>query len=196
MPGETRRTLRSSKESSSSANGEKARPDSQSTSSNKDKPVPTRATSKGKSFPPKKGSSYPSGKEEPGDKQTNGSEPTENGVNGVEDVEMADDQIKPGQGKEGEDEMTVVVPPPKSSTLSGAPSKDEEGDVVMDDTEATENEEPATEKVDPVAKAISGQWCTEVIQIRACHVTLTLADLILGRYQSELCFARTRRDSI
>lgn len=164
MPGETRRTLRSSKESSSSANGEKARPDSQSTSSNKDKPVPTRATSsKGKSFPPKKGSPYPSGKEGPGDKQTNGSEPTENGVNGVEDVEMADDQIKPVPGKEGEDEMTVVVPPPKSSTLSGAPIKDDEGDVVMDDTETAENDEIVTEKVDPVAKAISGQWCTETI---------------------------------
>lgn len=158
MPGETRRTLRSTKESSSSANGEKARPDSQSTSSSKDKPVPTRAISKGKSFPPKKGSPYPSGKEGPGDKQTNGSEPTENGVNGVEDVEMADDQITPGQGKEGEDEMTVVVPPPKSSTLSGAPTKDDEGDVAMEDTETAENDATVPEKVDPVAKAISGQW--------------------------------------
>ena len=159
MPGETRRTLRSSKESSSSANGEKARPESQSTSSNKDKPVPTRTTStKGKPIPPKKGSSYPSGKEGPGDKQTNGLEPTENGVNGTEDVEMDDDQIKPGQGKENEDEMTVVVPPHKSSTLSGAPKKDEDGDVAMEGIETAENDEPIPEKVDPVAKAISGQW--------------------------------------
>lgn len=170
MPGETRRTLRSSKESSSSANGEKARPDSQSTSSNKDKPVPTRTTSaKGKSFPPKKGSTYPSGKEGAGDKQTNGLEPTENGVNGADDVEMADDQIKPGQGKEGEDEMTVVVPPHKSSNLSAPPNKDAEGDVAMEDTDKAANDETVSEKVDPVAKAISGKSLTSSDRSRNFH---------------------------
>lgn len=179
MPGETRRTLRSTKESSSSANGEKARPDSQSTSSSKDKPVPTRATSKSKSFPSKKGSSYSSSKEEPGDKQTNGSEPTENGVNGVEDVEMADEQIPPGQGKEGEDEMTVVVPPPKSSSLSGAPTKDSEGNVAMEDTEPVENDETTSEKVDPVAKATSGQFETTAIHSFAFNVTLAVTNLDL-----------------
>lgn len=179
MPGETRRTLRSTKESSSSANGEKARPDSQSTSSSKDKPVPTRATSKNKSFSSKKGSSYLSSKEEPGDKQTNGSEPTENGVNGVEDVEMADEQIPPGQSKEGEDEMTVVVPPPKSSSLSGAPTKDSEGNVAMEDTEVVENDETPSEKVDPVAKATSGQFENTAIHSCAFYVIFTVANLHL-----------------
>lgn len=176
MPGETRRTLRSTKESSSSANGEKARPDSQSTSSSKDKPVPTRATSKSKSFPSKKGSSYSSSKEGPGDKQTNGSEPTENGVNGIEDVEMVDEQIPPGSGKEGEDEMTVVVPPAKSSSLSGAPTKDSEGNVAMEDTEAVESDEPASEKVDPAAKATSGQFGNAAIQSCARYVIITVAN--------------------
>lgn len=161
MPGETRRTLRSSKESSSSTNGEATRPESQSTSSNKDKPVPTRATSKGKAFLSKKGTSYPLGKEGAGDKQTNGQEPTENGVNGTDDVEMADDHPKPGQGKEGEDEMIVVLSPPKGTTLSDALDKDDERDITMEDTDKAENEETSSEKVDPVGKAIFGQWRIE-----------------------------------
>lgn len=81
---------------------------------------------------------------------------------------MADDQIPPGQSKEGEDEMTVVVPPPKSSNLSGAPTKDSEGNVAMEDTEAVENDETASEKVDPAAKATSGQFENAVIQSFAC----------------------------
>lgn len=98
-----------------------------------------------------------------GDKpQTNGSEPTENGVNGAEDVEMADDaaaRAKTGGGKEGDDEMTVVVPPPKSSKLSGNSGQDIEGDVTMESTEAPEADEPESEpqKVDPQVKAKSGQ---------------------------------------
>ncbi|KAI4129787.1 MAG: hypothetical protein LQ347_003637 [Umbilicaria vellea] len=159
-PGE-RRNLRSNKESSSSTNGETARSDSQSSSS-KDKPVPTRSTSsKGKALPSKKGSTGAASKNMSGDKpQTNGSEPTENGVNGAEDIEMADDaatRAKTGGGKEGDDEMTVVVPPPKSSKLSGNPGQDMEGDITMESTEKPEAHKPESEpqKVDPQVKAKS-----------------------------------------
>ena len=154
MPGE-RRNLRSSKETSSSTNGEEPRSNSQSASSNKDKPVPTRATSsKGKNLPTKK----TSGKEASEDKpQTNGTEPVENGINGTEDVDMVDDgpeKVKVGTSTEGEDEMTVVVPPPKSSKLSGEPGKDDEGDVAMGNTDNTDVVSP---ELDPKAKAVAGK---------------------------------------
>ncbi|KAK3173385.1 hypothetical protein OEA41_006714 [Lepraria neglecta] len=151
MPGE-RRNLRSSKETSSSTNGEKARSNSQSSSS-KDKPVPTRATSsKGKALPKKT-----SGKETAGDKpQTNGTEPIENGINGTDDIDMVDDgPEKVKIGNEGEDEMTVVVPPPNSSKLSGEPGKDDEGDIAMDNTEGAETTGPEANQVDPKVKAVT-----------------------------------------
>lgn len=155
MPGE-RRNLRSNKETSSSTNGEKARSNSTSSGSSKDKPVPTRATSsKSKNIPSKK----PSVKEASGDKpQTNGAEAIENGVNGVEDVDMVDDgpeKVKIGTNKDGEDEMTVVVPPPKGNKLSGEPGKDAEGDTAMDNSEAAEkvSKEP---EADPKVKAVAG----------------------------------------
>lgn len=99
-----------------------------------------------------------------GDKpQTNGSEPTGNGVNGSEDVEMADDaatRAKTGGVKEGDDEMTVVVPPPKSSKLLGNPGQDLEGDVTMESTENPEADklESEPQKVDPQIKAASGLY--------------------------------------
>ena len=101
MPGE-RRTLRS----------------------NKENPSRTTPSSKGKTATNKKGGVNGSAKEEPGDKpQANGTEPVENGVNGMEDdVEMGDDgseQVRIGDTRDGDEEMTVVVPPPKSSKLNG-----------------------------------------------------------------------------
>ena len=156
MPGE-RRNLRSSKESSSSTNGEKARSNSTSSGSSKDKPVPTRATSsKSKALLSKKAPS----KDTAGDKpQINGNEPVENGVNETDDIDMADDgpeKVKVGNGKDGEDEMTVVVPPPKSSKLSGEPGKDEEGDVAMENTDNTQAASSETQ-IDPKVKAVAGQ---------------------------------------
>lgn len=161
MPGE-RRTLRSNKDAASSTNGEKARSDSQSSASNKDKPLPARSTSsKGKAGPAKKGLNSTSAKGMATDKtKANGSEPAENGTNGVEDVEMADDaadKTRPNGINEGEEEMTVVVPPPNSSKLSSPPAKDEEGDIAMDDTHPAEAQEPAVEVVDPKVKAVSGK---------------------------------------
>lgn len=91
---------------------------------------------------------------------TNGNKPVENGINGTKDVEMKDDApnpLKGGKGKkvkEGEEEMTVVVPPSKGSKLSAPPKKDTDGDVAMDGE--VEGEDDSAVKVDPVTQAISG----------------------------------------
>jgi 26S proteasome regulatory subunit N3 len=93
---------------------------------------------------------------------TNGNEPVENGINGTKDVEMKDDaptSLKGGKGKkskDGDEEMTVVVPPSKASKLSLAPGKDKDGDVSMEGEEQTAEDHGAV-KVDPVTKAVSGK---------------------------------------
>ena len=159
MPSE-RRNLRSNKDSAPSTNGEKTRSDSTNSTSNKDKPVPARtASSKGK-VSLKKGNTNTSAKDVNGDKaKTNGKEPIENGVNGSEDTEMVDEVTeKPNisHSKEGEEEMTVVVPPPKSSKLAGESSRDDEGDIDMEDSLGTKPDIAEAADVDPEAKAISG----------------------------------------
>lgn len=93
---------------------------------------------------------------------TNGNDPVENGINGTKDIEMKDDApapLKGGKGKkakDGDEEMTVVVPPSKGSKLSAPLKKDNEGDVAMGEEET--NGEDGAVKVDPVAKAVSGMW--------------------------------------
>lgn len=93
---------------------------------------------------------------------TNGEKAIENGINGTKDVEMKDDaptSMKGGKGKkikEGEEEMTVVVPPSKGSKFSAPPVKDTEGDVTMDGFVDEDAEDVGAVKVDPVAKAVSG----------------------------------------
>lgn len=163
MPAE-RRSLRSNKPESSSTNGEKARSNSQGASSNKDKLVPTRSTSgKVKSLPAKKGSTDSAAKDTSSDKpHTNGTEPVENGVNGVDDVKMDDDaskaerQSKGGKDRDGEEEMTVVVPPPKGPKLTADPSRGQMSNGAMDlDTADTEAPE---EKLDPATKAVQGAY--------------------------------------
>jgi 26S proteasome regulatory subunit N3 len=95
---------------------------------------------------------------------TNGSDPVENGVNGVEDVEMKEDTaggptspVQTSKDHKG-DEMTVVVPPSKGSRLSGQDDqKDPEGDVPMEGTEETESKE-AEPEIDPREKAVQGEF--------------------------------------
>jgi 26S proteasome regulatory subunit N3 len=93
---------------------------------------------------------------------TNGTDPVENGINGTKDVEMKEDtpsSMKSGKGKkvkDGDEEMTVVVPPSKGSKLSAPPPPDTDGDVAMDDSETSADATPAEMEVDPVEKAISG----------------------------------------
>lgn len=138
MPGE-RRNLRSSKDTSSETNGETSQSNSQSSSS-KDKTVPTRAPStKGK--PTNKADKHPNG------------EPVENGVNGAEDVDMVDQGVD--VARKNEDQMTVVVPPPKSSKLAGD-GKDAEGDIAMNEAEKKDDMAADAQKVDPKVKTVTG----------------------------------------
>lgn len=91
---------------------------------------------------------------------TNGDKTVDNRVNGTKDVEMKDEPTGKGgkasakKLKEGEDEMTVVVPPSKGSKLSGLPQKDDDGDLHMD-VDGVNGVETEEEKVDPVAKAVA-----------------------------------------
>ncbi|KAL8713974.1 MAG: hypothetical protein Q9220_002120 [cf. Caloplaca sp. 1 TL-2023] len=154
MPSE-RRNLRSNKETSSSANGGKARSNSQSSNA-KDKPVPTRSTSsKSKASAARKVTS--SGKESSGSKpQTNGTDPVENGVNGTDDVDMVDEGQQPVKANgDADEEMTVVVPPPKSSRLSGEHGNDPSDDTAMDGADQKDAGKGEPEEADPKVKAIS-----------------------------------------
>ena len=159
MPSE-RRNLRSSKDSTSSTNGEKSRADSQKSSS-KDKPVPARTTSssKGKPSGQKRGS-----KDLNNDKpKINGTSSIGNTPNGTDDVDMADDGSDNTRAhKEGEEEMTVVVPPPKGSKLSSETEKDKEGDIKMADGDEEKAKGDSTEKIDPKVKTIAGKLTDEL----------------------------------
>ena len=103
---------------------------------------------------------------------TNGTDPVENGINGTKDIEMKDDApapLKGGKGKkakEGEDEMTVVVPPPKGSKLSAPLAKDDDGDVAMDGAAETNGEDAGAVKVDPVTKAVAGMFARQIYTMK------------------------------
>ncbi|KAI4124654.1 MAG: hypothetical protein LQ338_004693 [Usnochroma carphineum] len=154
MPSE-RRNLRSNKEASSSTNGGKARSNSQSSNA-KDKPVPTRSTSSRSKASASKKASGSAKEGTDGKPQPNGAEPVENGVNGTEDVDMVDEGQEPMKAKgDVDEEMTLVVPPPKSSKLSGEQGKDQQGDITMDNPEQPEPGQEGAEKVDPKVKAVT-----------------------------------------
>ncbi len=67
------------------------------------------------------------------------------------------DEPEERKGKEGDDEMVVVVPPAKSAKLAGDAGKEEDGDIAMEGTQQTEAQTSEEDKVDPVARTISGQ---------------------------------------
>lgn len=89
----------------------------------------------------------------------NGSDPTENGVDGVGDAEADDEQAnsvevkKSGKDKDGDEEMTVIVPPLKAVMIDGSPGKDNEGDIAMNGIQESENK-THDDTVDPQAKAV------------------------------------------
>ena len=140
-----RRNLRSNR--SDTTNGEKSQSNSQSSSSNKDRPPHTRTNSKGKGSPTKKTASA---KDMSGDKHHMNGGPVENGVNGTEDVEM-DDSSKGKKDHDGDEEMTVVVPPPKGQKPFGGAGQDKEEDVAMEGTE-----DARTDEQNAQAKAVTG----------------------------------------
>jgi 26S proteasome regulatory subunit N3 len=92
----------------------------------------------------------------------NGSKSAENGVNGSEDVEMGEDtagaptsSFNSSKDRNGDEKMTVVVPPTKGSRSSGKPGQDKEKDVTMEGAE-DDDAEKAEHEVDPTTKAIQG----------------------------------------
>lgn len=98
-----------------------------------------------------------SGKEITGSKQqANGTDHVENGVNGTEDVDMLDEAHEQEKvNGDADEEMTVVVPPSKSSKLSSEHGKDPEGDNMMDDAEKPDAGLEEAENIDPQAKAVT-----------------------------------------
>ncbi|TLD29162.1 hypothetical protein PspLS_03387 [Pyricularia sp. CBS 133598] len=86
-------------------------------------------------------------------KTPNGKQPVENGVRKTQDVDMKDETSRKTKGKklkEGDEEMTVVVPPSKSSKQSPPTRSDE--DVDMDDSTKVDDGEV---KVDPAVQAVA-----------------------------------------
>ncbi|KAF3059982.1 putative 26S proteasome regulatory subunit rpn3 [Daldinia childiae] len=87
---------------------------------------------------------------------SNGKEPVENGIRNNQDVDMTDEKSSlKGKGKkgvkEGED-MTVVVPPSKTTKQSSQPPPpDADGDIEMD----VDKPEDLEVKIDPVTQAIT-----------------------------------------
>ncbi|KAJ5726408.1 uncharacterized protein N7483_007765 [Penicillium malachiteum] len=164
MPAE-RRSLRSNNKSdaSSSANGEKARSESQNSSA-KEKPAPTTRTAanKAKAVPAKKGTTTKATNndmEENDQSHTNGSKTSENGMNGSEDVEMGEDtagapksSFNTRKDRNGDEKMTVVVPPTKGSR-SSIKGQDKNEDIMMEGAEDSDIEQPEPE-VNPTTKAI------------------------------------------
>lgn len=81
-----------------------------------------------------------------------GKDPLENGVpNSSKDAESKDAKSKSKKAaKDGDEEMTVVVPPSKKAAAITA---DADGDVAMGDEN---NADDAEVKVDPVVQAVAG----------------------------------------
>lgn len=95
-----------------------------------------------------------------GDKQqTNGKDQTNDNATGTDDVEMNDGTSKPsktgksGKDKDGDDEMTVVVPPSKNTSSSG---KDLQSSTAVNGATEESDESSKEPDVDPREKAING----------------------------------------
>ncbi|KAL1959549.1 hypothetical protein VTO42DRAFT_1584 [Malbranchea cinnamomea] len=152
-----RRSLRSNK-SDASANGEKATSNPQSPASNKEKST----TGRTKTTQSKKVISKTMSNDQ---QQLNGSsDPRENGINGAEDVEMGDDDVNgPTQKRDrnGDEEMTVVVPPSQASK-----SGKDQDDVVMEGTDS-DGAKKGGDEVNPAEKTLADLKANFVLLERA-----------------------------
>lgn len=86
---------------------------------------------------------------------SNGNEPVENGIRSNQDVDMKEDLKGKGKkaAKDGDEEMTVVVP--KTRPVKSSAPPDSDGDVAM----ANEAEDAEGEvKVDPVVQTATGEF--------------------------------------
>ena len=186
----------SKSDTSSSANGEKARSNSQTSGSNKDKSASGRgAANKAKSAATKKSTNNASnsGMGDRDQPHANGSDLKENGVNGSEDIEMGEDSagaptssFNVSKDRQGDEKMTVVVPPSKGSRLPGSQGKD--GDVAMHGAEDEDSHKSEAE-VDPRAKAVQGSSRSAPFSRPAKEIGLEIANdtqIRACRYQNQL----------
>jgi 26S proteasome regulatory subunit N3 len=87
--------------------------------------------------------------------RSNGQKPVENGVKKSKDAESGKSKSKKAT-KDGDEEMTVVVPPSKATKQSSAPPPaDADGDVSMSGEDKAGEE---AEKVDPAVQAVAGEF--------------------------------------
>ncbi len=98
-----------------------------------------------------------------GDKQNiNGSGPAQNGINGSDDINMKEGSkdakkgTKGAKDKDGDSDMTVVVPPSKGPNTPSAPSKATEADMTNGAVDV-DGEKEAAKEVDPQESAIEGK---------------------------------------
>ena len=93
-----------------------------------------------------------------GDKQNiNGSGPAQNGINGSDDVDKKDKKaVKGSKDKDGDSDMTVVVPPSKGANTPSAPAKATKADMTNGAVDG-DGEKEAEKEVDPQEKAIEGK---------------------------------------
>ena len=87
--------------------------------------------------------------------RSNGKAPLENGSTRSNKEADSNTKGKKVAGKDGDEEMTVVVPPKKNEKQSGAPPADADGDVAMEGDEKKADEGEV--KVDPATQAIAGE---------------------------------------
>lgn len=82
-----------------------------------------------------------------------------NGVNGSGSSQNNRKGSKGSKDRDGDDEMTVVLPPSKGSNKPSAPTKATEADLAngAEEGEGSKAQEPP---IDPKEKAISGMWAT------------------------------------
>lgn len=98
-----------------------------------------------------------------GDKKVNGTGPNQNRVNGTEDINMTEETTKSTKGgktgkeKEGDEEMTVVVPPSKSSTTPNGTDQSKDGDLVMNSAADGNDQQKSEPSLDPKEKAVLGK---------------------------------------
>ena len=101
--------------------------------------------------------------------KSNGDKPLENGVRSNGDVEMTDGGKTKGKkgAKDADEEMTVVVPPAKSSKQSSKRPEDAEEDVAMDEDEKANESEV---KIDPVVQTVAGECLNRNATSKGCYV--------------------------
>lgn len=162
-----RRSLRSNSKSDTPPNsdGQKGRSNSNSSGSKKDRPASSRSTSSRSKSISKKGA-VGGGQDASDEKpQSNGSPAAETGADEIDDVEMKEDSPthkkngNSGKEKDGDEEMTVVVPPAKHGQASKALRKETSEDTVMNGAPGAEDQDSERSEENVKGKIIAGMAC-------------------------------------